>query len=96
MLNSVPIHFLVAGDFFQCFKTSPLVWQIEWLKDMREGCVPATHTLNGSFKIQKTMFLQHKNISCASDGQDKGFSVLWVGEGKSHTEARKYFTIPDQ
>ena len=54
------LYILKAGNFLQSFKTSPLVRQIKWFKDMREGCVPSTYTLNGSFKIQETMFLRQK------------------------------------
>ena len=63
-LNSVSFQFLVASEFLQSFKTSPLVWQIEWFKDVREGCIPATYTLNGCFKRKETIFLQNrKNTS---------------------------------
>ena len=51
MLSPVSSYILIVGNFLQSFKTSPLVRQIKWFKDMREGCVPSTDTLNESFKI---------------------------------------------
>jgi len=36
---------LILNNFFDCVETSPLIRQVKWLKDQREGSVVATDTL---------------------------------------------------
>lgn len=47
-----------------------LVGQVEGLKDVREGCVPASDTGDGSFQVQEALLLDHgSQFSAKSVGQ---------------------------
>ncbi len=51
---------LIFSHSLDGFKTPKFIRQIEWFKDEREGCVPATHSLDRGLKIQKTFLLNSK------------------------------------
>lgn len=41
----------IVNEFLQSLKATPLVGQVEWLVDMREWSVIATHSLDRSLEM---------------------------------------------
>merc|ERR1719228_9246 len=50
--------------FFDGLQTSPLIRQVEGLKDVREWSIMPTHSLNGSLEVQETFFLDRSGKLC--------------------------------
>ena len=57
------VKLLIFSHSLYCFKTPEFIRKIKWFKDEREGCVPATHSLDGGLKVQKTFLLHSKKTS---------------------------------
>lgn len=51
---------LVVDHPLDCIKALPLVWDVEGLKDMREGGVVTTDPADGSLQVEETLLLQAK------------------------------------
>ena len=69
-------HYLIFDYSLYCFKTPKLIWQIKWFKNEREGCVPATHSLDGGLKVQKTFLLYiQRRYAC---WQHRTMDTVWT------------------
>lgn len=53
-----PDRGLVVDHLLDCLKALPLVWDVEGLKDVREGGVITTDPSDGSLQVKEALLLQ--------------------------------------
>ena len=56
-INKNPPRALKVSNFLDGLQNSPFIGQIEWFKDVREGCIMTADSLYRSLQIQEAVFL---------------------------------------
>lgn len=62
-LHNLPSKLLTASVVdhpLDCVEALPLVWDVERLKDVREGGVVTTHPADGSLQVEEALLLQEQ------------------------------------
>ena len=68
-INKNPPGALKVRNFLDSLQNSPFIGQIEWFKDVREGCIMTADSLYRSLQVQEAVFLDgSRQFSTESSG----------------------------